>query len=50
MIPKPPTWMSSMTTALPKVVNVFGKSTDESPVTLAALTETKSAFTQEIPL
>jgi len=34
---------------LPKVVNVSGKSTDESPVTLTALTETKRASTQETP-
>ena len=38
-----------MTTALPKVVNVAGKFTDESPVTLTALTETKKASTQEMP-
>ena len=49
MIPIPPTWMRSMTTTLPKVVNVTGYSTDESPVTLVALTETKRASTQEIP-
>jgi len=41
--------MRSMTTTLPKVVNVTGYSTDESPVTLVALTETKRASTQEIP-
>jgi len=34
---------------LPNVVNVAGKSTEESPVTLTALTETKRASTQEMP-
>jgi len=49
MSPKPPTCMSTMTTMLPKCVNVCENSTEESPVTLAALTETKRASTQEIP-
>ena len=34
---------------LPKVVNIAGKLTEESPVTLTALTETKKASTQEMP-
>src|SRR5918993_1669106 len=47
--PNPPTWTRSITTTIPKVVNVPGKGTDVSPVTLTALTETKKASTQEIP-
>jgi hypothetical protein len=38
-----------MTTTSPNFVKVSENSTDESPVTLAALTETKRASTQEIP-
>src|SRR5215210_8391032 len=47
--PNPPTWTRSITTTIPKVVNVSGKGTVASPVTLTALTETKKASTQEIP-
>jgi hypothetical protein len=38
-----------MTTTTPKVVKVAGKGTEESPVTLTALTEVKKASTQWIP-
>jgi hypothetical protein len=37
-----------MTTTTPKVVKAVGKGTDESPVTLTALTEVKKASAQEI--
>jgi hypothetical protein len=47
--PNPPTWTRSITATVPKVVNMPGKGTDVSPVTLTALTETKKASTQEIP-
>jgi hypothetical protein len=38
-----------MITTSPKGVNVFGKLTVESPVTLEALTDTKRASAHEIP-
>jgi hypothetical protein len=41
--------MRSITTMSPNLVKVSENSTDESPVTLTALTETKRASTQEIP-
>src|ERR687897_1727534 len=49
MIPRPPSWTSTMTTTAPNVVKVAGKSTVDRPVTLPALTETNIASTHEMP-
>ena len=49
MMPRPPTCTKTITTTPPKVVKVAGKSTVERPVALTALTDTKSASSQEMP-